>query len=273
MKLQFLASCSLVVSAAILPAEMARVQSLVASPVQTIFSSQAQGLNGAIQTITVWSGAGTNLSFIPTGEIVRKVWLDDPSQITLDFDGPMCVMSSERAEKNCSNSAATVIHLRRIHQLKFPNLPRTASTLLSVITQMPGGERKLYQFRVAYGTGAPQYHTVAIYPDANSRQTDAITVGGLRQAGLEEIERGLQVAKSRSLLGHSQGNQSLELKVLNFLALVRNGATFQSATKQVGVSMALISKLGELGLERRSVGSTSSTVSPADLFRPAFNFP
>ncbi len=214
------------------------------SPVQKVLSSEAQGLNNTLRTITVWAGAGANLNFIPTGEIVKKVWLDDPSQIVLDFDGTICTQSGDRGEDNCENSAATVVHLRRIHAIKFPDLPQTSNTLLSVITQTPGGERKLYQFRIAYGSGKPQYHTVAIYPDS---QTPTGGTSGLLQAQLQNVELGLRVAKSRNLLGRSQGNQRLELRVQNFLGLVSAGATPQAAAQQTGVSLRLISKLASLG--------------------------
>lgn len=283
----FLISYLLSASAVVLSSHKARANSLVQTsvqspPVERLSSSHAQGLTGILPTLTVWSGAGTNLNFIPTGEIVKKVWLDDPSQITLDFDGPMCMeRSSNGTQNNCSSSAATVIHLRRIHQLKFPNLPRTATTLLSVVTTTPSGERKLYQFRVAYGTGNPQHHTIAIYPEPSiadlSRTPSVIHLGGSRQAGLDDIERGLQVAKARKLLGRSQGNQSLEIKVQNFLALVRNGQSIQSALKQAGVSMALISKLGEFGLKEKHIGSTtllernSSVLRAPTIVQPAFS--
>ncbi|MBW4639386.1 MAG: hypothetical protein KME05_14325 [Gloeocapsa sp. UFS-A4-WI-NPMV-4B04] len=215
------------------------------SPVQKVLSSDAQGLNNKLSTITVWAGAGANLNFIPTGEIVKKVWLDDPSQIVLDFDGPMCMQAGDRGQSDhCSNSAATIVHLKRIHSVKFPNLPQTDSTLLSVVTQTSAGERKLYQFQITYGTGAPQYHTVAIYPDA---QTPTDGMNGLVQAQLQNVELGLRVAKSRNLLGRNQGNQRLELRVQNFLDLVSSGATPQSASQQAGVSMRLISKLASLG--------------------------
>lgn len=203
----FLSSCLLSVGLVNLLPDPAQAN----YPVQKVLSSEAQGLNNTLSTITIWAGAGANLNFIPTGEIVKKVWLDDPSQIVLDFDGPMC-MQADR-EDSCENSAATVVHLRRIQAIKFPNLPQTASTLLSVITQTQRGERKLYQFRIVYGSGEPQYHTVAIYPD--SQPPDDRT-SGLLKAQLQNVELGLRVAKSRNLLGRSQGNQRLELRVQNF---------------------------------------------------------
>lgn len=216
------------------------------SPVQKVLSSEAQGLENNLRTITVWSGAGANLNFIPTGEIVKKVWLDDPSQIVLDFDGPMCTQAGDGSGDNCENSAATVVHLKRIHQIEFPNLPQTSSTLLSVVTQTSTGERKLYQFQIAYGTGSPQYHTVAIYPD--SQVTPDGGMNGLVLTQLQNVELGLRVAKSRNLLGRNQGNQRLELRVQNFLDLVSSGVTPQSASQQAGVSMRLISKLASLGI-------------------------
>jgi hypothetical protein len=236
----FLASCLLSAGLVNLPPALAQAN----SPVQKVLSSEAQGLNNTLRTITVWAGAGANLNFIPTGEIVKKVWLDDPSQIVLDFDGPMCTQAGDSGSDNCENSAATVVHLRRIHAIKFPDLPQTSSTLLSVITQTPGGERKLYQFQIAYGSGKPQYHTVAIYPDS---QIPSNGTNGLLQAQLQNVELGLRVAKSRNLLGRNQGNQKLELRVQNFLALVSAGITPQSAAQQAGVSLRLISKLASLG--------------------------
>ncbi len=136
---------------------------------QSLFSCQAQGLGGVIPIIKVWYQQGTNLSFIPTGEKIKKVWLNDPSQVTIDFDGPMCVQLGQGNRTtlgNCQNSGANVIHLRRIKKLDIPGLPNADNTLLTVITQRQG-ETKLYTFRIIYGD-IPEYHTLAIYPDSPS---------------------------------------------------------------------------------------------------------
>ena len=138
---------------------------------RSIFSCQAQGLGGAIPTIKVWFSQGTNLSFIPAGETIRKVWLDDPSQVTLDFDGPMCVQFGPTGDSsNCDNSAANVIHLRRIKQLDIPGLPKTNKTLLTVVTEREN-QRKLYAFRVIYGSGSPEYNTLAVFADPPAART------------------------------------------------------------------------------------------------------
>ncbi len=213
---------------------------------QRISASQAQGLGKAIPTITVWSGAGTNLSFISTGETIKKVWLDDPSRITLDFDGALCQFSPKTdRQQNCEGENASVIHLRRIHSLKFPNLPRTASTLLSVITQAEGsGKRQLYHFQVALGTGSPKYHSVAIYPDASSPISAGTVQAETTQVQLTQVEAGLFLAQSRGLI---QSQQPLWKRVQGFMVLARNGTAIQQAAQQAGISLALVAKLAELG--------------------------
>lgn len=239
-------------------------------PVEKISTSRAQGLEGELPVVTVWSGAGTNLNLIPTGEIIKKVWLDDPSQIGLDSDEPLCVLNAATDNESCTNSQAKVIHLKKIHPIKFPSLPQTATTLLSVVTEDPTGDRELYQFRIAYGQGNPEYHTVTIFPDdapTPIEQTRVVRQNSLQQPSLENIELGLQIAKNRGLLSESQGNQELEVRVQNFLILARNGQPFKSAASQAGVSAQLIFKLAEFGYEQSQV-SRPSFATNTDRLQP-----
>lgn len=137
---------------------------------RSIFSCQAQGLGGATPTINIWYQQGTNLSFIPAAETIRKVWLNDPSQVTVDFDGQLCPQFGQDRNsgvQDCQNSAANVIQLRRIKKLAIPGLPSTENTLLTVVTQGQG-KTKLYTFRVMYEEGSPEYHTLAVFPDPPS---------------------------------------------------------------------------------------------------------
>ncbi|MBE9200479.1 MULTISPECIES: hypothetical protein [unclassified Nodularia (in: cyanobacteria)] len=134
---------------------------------RSMFSCHAQGLGGVVPTIKISYQQGTNLSFLPAGETIKKVWLNDPSQVTMDFDGPMCMQFG--AERNlssgdCAKSSANVIQLRRIERLNISGLPKTDNTLLTVITEEQG-KSKLYTFRILYEDAAPDYHTLAIYPD------------------------------------------------------------------------------------------------------------
>lgn len=136
---------------------------LLAASVRTIPMREARGEAGQIPTLTIWEETGLNINFIPTGEVVKKVWLDDPSRLGVDFDGTLCLTEAE----NCSDTGATVIHLRRINPIKFPQLPKTQATLLSVVTQGEDGAKNLYQFHVTYGKGKPQYVSVNITPATN----------------------------------------------------------------------------------------------------------
>ena len=78
----------------------------------------------------------------------------------------MCVQFGEESGSSgdCENSAASVIHLRRIEKLDIPGLPDTDNTLLTVITEKQG-KKRLYAFRVLYGEGSPQYNTLAVFAD------------------------------------------------------------------------------------------------------------
>lgn len=101
---------------------------------------------------------------IPTGEVVKKAWIDDPSRIVLSFDGNLCQSSGG---SQCNNEGATVIHLRQIKPIAFPDLPRSpgGGTLLTLITEGGSAGRKIYQFKVVPVAGQPKYTVLSISPD------------------------------------------------------------------------------------------------------------
>lgn len=132
-----------------------------------------------------------------------------------------------------------MIHLRRINPINFPQLLMTDSTLLTVITQQ-GQARKRYQFQITYGRGSPRYSGVTIIPDhqLNSAATS------LNQY---DILLGLEVAKERGLISSEQGNESLSMRVKNFLSFSQQGFQPTEAAARARVSMALIYKLADWG--------------------------
>ncbi|BAZ54269.1 hypothetical protein NIES4103_69540 (plasmid) [Nostoc sp. NIES-4103] len=176
-KFKLLPLASLIFSAAML---MMAGRAVANSVLRSMFSCQAQGLGGVVPTLTVSYQQGTNLSFIPAGETIKKVWLNDPSQVTIDFDGPICMQFGQQSNMNsadCKNSGANVIQLRRIQKIKIPGLPSTDNTLLTVITEAQG-KTKLYTFRLLYQKDAPDYHTLAIYADpASASPTPCVRPG------------------------------------------------------------------------------------------------
>jgi hypothetical protein len=119
----------------------------------------AAGVNAAELTpIALYSGHGTTLNFRAVNEKVKRVWLDDPSQVTVDFDDVNC----RSQDQPC---AAQVIHLRRIKRLKFDDLPMTSSTLLTVVT-----EKGIHQFQLSFPmSGKPKSTIVNIAPDPEAK--------------------------------------------------------------------------------------------------------
>lgn len=206
------------------------------SPVRTISVEQARGQQGDLPTILVWAGSGVNLNFLPTGERIQRVWLDDPSRITLDFDAPLCQNTQER-DRNCTRSAASIIHLKRIHPLKWAGLPQAERTLLTVLTEGVQG-RQLYQFQIAYGAGKPQYTTLEVRPKS------AMAAPSANSINLRQVEQGLQVALQRKWV---EPDAPVVNKVNQFLTRVRTGSDVTIAAQQTGISLALVHKLAGLG--------------------------
>lgn len=212
-----------------------------ASLVRQVSASQAQGRSGSGVQVTVWNGSGTNIDFTSTGEVIQRVWLDDPSFVTIDFDGTLCSRGSGSCEQG---GDASIIHLRRINGIRFPNLPQTNSTLLTVITGSAAG-KKTYLFKVNYGNGSQQYAALDVTPD-QSVLGGGIRIDSGRTANWDDVERGLQQVISRELLPPSS---PVVGRTQDFLASVRNGTTVEQALVRSGVSMAIISRLAQIGYQ------------------------
>lgn len=225
--------------------------------VKNISVGVARGDTDGGATITVWLGHGLNLDFSPTGEIIRKVWLDDPSKMIVDFDG------------NIAGGGAKIIHLRRINPVNIPQLPTTASTLLTVVTEGVGGSTNLYSFKVTYGNGAPEYTTVRIsgvtpvasnpaspLPASNPETTSLIpvltkgnkTVVSFNDSNLnaQDIYKGLSRQCWNGLIPLSAWEYG---KAKNFLALIYRGLPAADALKQSGISLEALERLSEIGTQ------------------------
>ena len=85
--------------------------------------SQAMGVSGVTSVVSLSPMQSLNISFIKTGETIKKVWLGNPSKVVMDYDSPLC-----RDGAKDSNCGATVINLRQLAQpidLEM-NLPNSA---------------------------------------------------------------------------------------------------------------------------------------------------
>jgi hypothetical protein len=202
-----------------------------AQATRKISVSQARG-DSEVVTLQLYAGHGTTLNFRPTGEPIRRAWLDDLSKVTLSFDDAAC--SAEQG-----NCAASVIHLRRINPLEFPNLPATETTLLTVLT-----DSGIYLFRLTFpDSGTPDSYTVEIQPDSVRRSFSIASQRG-NLTGAELIERGLDVARSHHLITEED---PLWERLQKLIAEVRRGTQVEAAAEEAGVSSDVVARLVEMG--------------------------
>jgi hypothetical protein len=209
-----------------------------AAPVQNIFASQAEGKKGKpLATITLWPGYSTNLNLIPTGEVIKKAWLEDPSRVAIDG----CLARSDEGEgATAGDRCGAVIYLRPITEGTAPGPRRSENDTLLILIAEGSQGKKLYQFRVEMGKGVPEYDTLTVYPDTQG--TASIDVGP-RKATVEDISKGLALAESQKLLSRRDAAWG---KVQNFLARLRSGESVDNALQRSGSTMVIITKLAEL---------------------------
>ncbi|MBE9130098.1 MULTISPECIES: hypothetical protein [unclassified Coleofasciculus] len=103
-------------------------------------------------------GSGVNITFIPTGRIIQKVWLDDPTWVVMDVDGCLVGYSAE-----CDRPTATTVHLKRINPLRIEGFSTTGRSLLTIITSGESGDLKISTFRIVQKNN-PGVQIVEIIP-------------------------------------------------------------------------------------------------------------
>ncbi|BAY42072.1 hypothetical protein NIES2111_64680 (plasmid) [Nostoc sp. NIES-2111] len=214
------------------------LSTIAASVVRTIRQSQASGTTAKLQTINVWNGHGVAISFYETGETIKKVWLDDPSQILIDTDG--CL---EGLDLNCPNPGAGLIHLRRINRVNIKGLPQTPTTLLTVITQTSSGERKAYSFRLATSNGTPKYSQVVITFDvAQAQKTSTPQLSSLvkTQQTINQIRSGIAIAIKNGQMNYLD---ELHQRLQKFIGYLQKGDDIPTAASKASVSQELVNKL------------------------------
>ncbi|BAY73319.1 hypothetical protein NIES23_61470 (plasmid) [Trichormus variabilis NIES-23] len=234
---KFLIGITSAIAVAVVP-----LSTIAAPVVRTIRQSQASGTTATLQTINIWNGHGVAISFYETGETIKKVWLDDPSQILVDTDG--CL---EGLDQNCTNPGAGLIHLRRIKRVNIPSLPQTSTTLLTVITQSSSGERKAYSFRLATSNGTPKYSQVVIKNDVAQAQTSPtpqLSPLVRTQQTINQIRGGIAIAIKNGQMNYQD---ELHKRLQKFIGYLQRGDDISTAAKAASVSQELVNKLIGLG--------------------------
>ncbi|MDF5737773.1 hypothetical protein [Nostoc sp. S13] len=223
------------------------VKTYAQNTVRTIKQSQVTGSTAKLQKINIWNGSGVSISFYEVKEIVKRVWIDDPSQVLIDTDG--CL---EGIDQNCQNSSAGLLHLRRIKKLPVPGLPQTSATLLTVVTQTQDGSKHIYHFQVTPSNSRPEYSEVSIIDDQLS-SSSLVTRPRLSPL-VQTINTTKQIRAGMSLAitsGWLSSNDELHNRIEQFLTNFQGGEQMPTAATKAGVSLKLINKLIELGQKNR----------------------
>ena len=238
------------------------IASEVKQSVKQITQKVATGnSSSSIPRIELSPGYGVNISFIKSDEIIEKVWLDNPTFVSLDVDG---CLSTE--EKECDKEGATVIHLRRINPLKVRQLPLSNTSLLTVVAKGKS-ERKVYLFKVGMGNKTPTYHTLEIIPDNKISPENTQLHNIKNYYELQLMSRGLKIVNARGLISKES---RLWSRIANFLIKVRMGESINRAALKSGISMRLVYRLIELGNLRgrgQGVGSRGKEYKDNNLYK------
>lgn len=197
-----------------------------------------------IPLIELSPGYGVNISFINSGEIIEKVWLDNPTFVSLDVDG--CLSGLRR---ECKSMGATVLHLRRIKPLNLPQLPKTNSSLLTVVARGKSG-RRVYVFRVTMGSKKPKYHTIEVTPTINVEGKIANLNKNGNIINFFLIKRGLKIVQQQRLI---LPTSHLYKRIEQFLSSVKTGNSIHDSARKNGISLQLVNRLIELGKIRRQL--------------------
>ncbi len=218
-----------------------------ASIVRSLDASLVSGETATRQVVKVWAGHGVSISFYSSGEIIKKIWFDDPSQFIVDVDGCLEGMGK------CSGDTvgAGLIHLRKIDAVKIPGLPKASSygAHLTVITEL-NGSKKVYHFNVVPGKGTPEYSQIEI---TGSSRNDATAsrqpqpVDYTAQSDSRYIARGMTIAMDKKWIST---DTQLWGKLTKLVELRSQGTDLTLAAANTGVSMKVVEKLMLMGGKR-----------------------
>lgn len=132
-----------------------------------------------IISIPLAFNSGVTLNFAPSSERIIQVVVDNITFLTLTANG--CLSGLNQGQCSEKTLGATMIHLRRIPDLKLTGMPFTKTTNLKIITQSRQGLTKIYVFRVFKAThpGGLIYEFV----DAQSKRHGDVVHDGFKNFG------------------------------------------------------------------------------------------
>jgi hypothetical protein len=180
---------------------------------------------------------GVTITFIPSQQIIQKIWLDNPTWITLDIDG--CLEGLGTSE--CKKSGATSIHLRRIKPLHIEGILPSSTSLLTVISRDASESLTISTFRLVAAETDKYSIVEVVLPEGKFVDT----------VNPDFVARGRAIA---ILHGWMRSGDRLYQKIDQFLTLITTHP-LSVAAEESGVSIALIQRLNSLGSREWGVGS------------------
>ena len=205
-------------------------------------------LDGSVPLVVHSEGGGIILDFSPTGEVIEKISLDDPSKIVYDH----CLLT-----KSCGDHPSPTVRLFRSKGISFDDLPSVKATLLTVETLDKLGGWHSYIFpvttssandpatinKVLIGGELPSRHPSRLRGDSASKD-----VGDSDQAepSYAVVALGMRQAEQQHLLV----DPTLKGRLQTYLQLINAGMSSQLASTKAGVSADLVQHLKDLGRQR-----------------------
>ncbi len=194
--------------------------------------------NGFPLKIFLAPGFGVTINFGSLGESIQSVWLDNPSFATLDTN---------------SESATSVIHLRRIQTVDLDGILNTPTTGLTVVTKTNDGRERVYLFKVVKANH-PSTLLIDFYRPTR-RQTNACGTEGIEaqiaskqnQIIVSRLKESMRLAYANGLL---KVDSPLNSRLNELSNLVSCGMSLTEATAKTGISNRLIDSLFSLRNDR-----------------------
>jgi hypothetical protein len=197
--------------------------------------------------VRLYPGRSSVIDFSSTDEVITYIQLSDISRIVYDINAPI------------DSGAARTIILRPIQALHIEGSYTAAVPNLVVTTTDPAGHTYTYLFDLYRSpTGFPDQSEasgIAIAPASEVRHIQLANSTELTpnvihteagEATLSDISRGLEVAIAKA---YTSPNDPVVAAVKAALSLARNGTPLRSAVGQVGLDLAILSSLGEIGIQ------------------------
>ena len=189
--------------------------------------------------IPLATGSGISINFTSSGETIQKVWLDNPSFVTIDADSCLDGLPSSG---NCQSKDARIIYLRRINDLSIPGLPKTNQSLLTIVTENQG-QKNVYLFRIVKANTPSKLVFEVI---GNPRRSISQTLPSTEPSVITtaRITNGFKRAISQNLLSE---DGVLAKKINLFIGYLESGQSKGEAAQKAGLSQPIIHKLEALG--------------------------